>query len=206
MLFRIRSIRHAGTKRMEWANYIRRHSFLAHLLFSLSLEHYLPTSMLQAKLHNSTEEVLCPLCLECDYLYKSGAFGYRSVDAAPRGQCCHCAMRSRTCARGGVVMGSISVHPCVVGCRGIRLLPLLWGGRGFPCGDLGWIFETLWHPAISTQLVLGMWNTYCSFCWSSAPSLAPRERCWIAPALGALSHMFGPELSGHGVPACPGRE
>lgn len=114
---------------MEWANYIRRHSFLAHLLFSLSLEHYLPAPMLQAKLHNNTEEVLCSLCLECDYLYKSGAFGYRSVDAAHWGQCCHCAVCSRMCAQGGLVIGSVPVHPRVVGYRGIHLLPLLWGGR-----------------------------------------------------------------------------
>ena len=98
---------------MEWANYIRRHSFFAHLLFSLSLEHYLPASTLEAKLHNNTEEVLCPLCLERDYFYKLGAFGYRSIDVAQWGQHCHCAMLSGMCAQGELVIGEhLCASPC----------------------------------------------------------------------------------------------
>lgn len=141
---------------MEWANYIRRHSFLAHLLFSLSLEHYLPASMLEAKLHNNTEEAFCPLCLECDYLYKLGAFGYRSIVAAQWGQHYHCGVLSRTCAQGELVIGK-HLHASL--CAWLQeftcCLPFEredW--HCFPCGDLGWIFKTLWHPAISTQLVL----------------------------------------------------
>lgn len=61
--------------------------------------------MLEAKLHNNTEEALCPLCLECDYLYKLGAFGYRSVAAVQWGQRCLYGVLSRTCAQGELVIG-----------------------------------------------------------------------------------------------------
>lgn len=182
---------------MEWANYIRRQGFLAHLLFSLSLEHYLPASTLEAKLHNNAEEVLGPLCLEGDYLYKLGAFGYRSVVAAQWGQCCHCAVHSRMCTQGELVIGSISVHPCVFGYRGIRLLPLLWEGR-LTLLSLRWFGMDFWNSVTAChEHPTGFWHVeyVLWICWSAAPSLAPREQCWIAPALGSLLHRFGPELS-----------
>lgn len=63
---------------------------------------------------------------------------------------------------------------------------VIWDGFLKLCDSLPWAPDWFLARGILTVDLL----KYCT-----APSLAPREQCGIAPALGSLLHRFGPELS-----------
>lgn len=194
--------------RIEWANYIWRHSFLAHLLFPLSLRIICLDLWFRQNCTSTQKRNYIPgfYNVTTSINWVILAVEVSSVWTAPGGQ-----FAPTQCAAGSIPVGgwykkhfyalSVWLTPeefiCCLSCEKEN-----WQ---FSYSGLGWIFTTD-MLSLEPYWCYGRLKTYCSFCLHSAPSLTTwAELAWISPALGPLLHVVGSILSVHIIPPCRGQ-